>query len=432
MDTSRKIVWGIGGDKVIWTIVFALSFISILLIYSSSSTLAFKEKTTNFAFLIKQVAFVAGGLGIAYGFSRIPLGVYRSLSYFAFWVSVALMVYTLLFGIELNNAKRWMKIGPIQFQTTEIIKITIPLYLARVLETCKLETFKEYFQKILIPLGIAFGLIILSSVSAALFVAILSFGILFIAGVKWSHIFKTAGIGGGLLLIVIILQLAFNIVLIPRLGTAIGRVEEFFQGDMTEQMRDMNVHEKQKLADETFQADMARVAVSSVGILGKGPGNSTQRYVLPHPYSDYVYAIIIEEYGLFGGAIVLMLYIWFLFRCVILVKNCTKKFSALTVVGIGLLITIQAILHILVNVGIIPVTGHTLPLISYGGTSFLILCSAFGVILSVSRTIEVTSKKIKGSITTQIENGKDSPLSNNNGGTSEGNFEIIGANDEFK
>ena len=127
----------------------------------------------------KQVAFVAGGLGIAYGFSKIPLGVYRSLSYIAFWISVGLMVYTLLFGVELNGAKRWMRIGPLQFQTTEIIKITIPLYLARVLETCSLDTFKEYFRKILIPLGIAFALILLSSVSAALFVAILSFGILF-------------------------------------------------------------------------------------------------------------------------------------------------------------------------------------------------------------------------------------------------------------
>ena len=419
MDTNKKLQWGLGGDKVIWTIVFALSFISILLIYSSSSTLAFKEKTTNFAFLIKQVAFVAGGLGIAYGFSKIPLGVYRSLSYAAFWISVGLMVYTLLFGVELNGAKRWMRIGPLQFQTTEIIKITIPLYLARVLETCSLDTFKEYFRKILIPLGIAFALILLSSVSAALFVAILSFGILFIGGVKWSHIYKTAGIGGGLLLIVVILQLTANIILIPRLSTAIGRIEEFFQGDMTEQMKGMDVHEKQRLADETFQADMARVAVSSVGILGKGPGNSTQRYVLPHPYSDYVYAIIIEEYGLLGGATILMLYIWFLYRCVILVKNCSKLFSALTVVGIGLLISIQAVLHILVNVDIIPVTGHTLPLISYGGTSFLILCSAFGIILSVSRTIEITSKKIKKEENDTVENKVEE-------------YEIIGPNNEFK
>jgi cell division protein FtsW len=271
----------------------------------------------------------------------------------------------------------------------------------------------------LIPLGIAFALILLSSVSAALFIAILSFGILFIGGVKWSHIYKTAGIGGGLLLIVVILQLTANIILIPRLSTAIGRIEEFFQGDMTEQMKGMDVHEKQRLADETFQADMARVAVSSVGILGKGPGNSTQRYVLPHPYSDYVYAIIIEEYGLLGGATVLMLYIWFLYRCVILVKNCSKLFSALTVVGIGLLISIQAVLHILVNVDIIPVTGHTLPLISYGGTSFLILCSAFGVILSVSRTIEITSKKIKKEENDTVENKVEE-------------YEIIGPNNEFK
>ena len=167
---------------------------------------------------------------------------------------------------------------------------------------------------------------------------------------------------------------------------------------------------------------MAKVAISSVGILGKGPGKSTQRYFLPHPYSDYIYTIIIEEYGLAGGTFVLMLYLWFLFRCIILTKNCTKVFSALTVSGLGLLITVQATLHILVNVGYLPVTGHTLPLLSLGGTSLVILSSAFGIILSVSRTIDVTSKK-KKSQKQQVAQPEPEE---------EQQHEIMGPNGEFK
>ena len=155
----------------------------------------------------------------------------------------------------------------------------------------------------------------------------------------------------------------------------------------------MSAEEKQKKADETFQADMAKIAISSANILGKGPGKSTQRYVLPHPYSDFIYTIIIEEYGLLGGTFVLMLYLWLFYRCIILVRNCSRIFTAITVGGIGLMITTQAGLHILVNVGILPVTGHTLPLISLGGTSFVIFSCAFGIILSVSRTIDIDAAK---------------------------------------
>jgi cell division protein FtsW len=137
---------------------------------------------------------------------------------------------------------------------------------------------------------------------------------------------------------------------------------------------------------------MAKVAVSSSGIIGKGPGKSTQRYVLPHPYSDFIYAIIVEEYGLIGGVAVLMFYLWLLFRCMTLAYSCTKPFSRKIVIGLGLMITFQALLHMMVNVTLIPVTGHTLPLVSLGGTSIIIMGGAFGIILSISRTIEITKE----------------------------------------
>ena len=381
----------IPGDHVIRAIVVILLLSSILLVYSSSSSLAFKEHTTNFAYLLKQGQFVALGLAALIICYLIPLGWYRLLAYPVFIISILLLILLPFMGEYINGARRWLNICGIRFQPTEIAKIAVILYLARVLEINKLDTFKEFLIKIVVPVGIVFILIMIGSVSTALFIALLSFMILFIAGVKWNYLFKTMGIGAAGLTVLVLLHLSFG--LFPRMDTATSRLKKFFV--KTEISQQLSAEEKQKIADKTYQEDMAKIAISSVGILGKGPGKSTQRYVLPHPYSDYIYTIIIEEYGLIGGVFILMLYLWFLFRCIILVKSCTKIFTAITVGGLGLLITIQAILHILVNVGYLPVTGHTLPLLSLGGTSLVILSCAFGIILSVSRTIDISASKRK-------------------------------------
>ncbi len=386
---EEPIINRLNGDKVIWIIVFLLSLISIALIYSSSSSLAFKEHTTNFAFLIKQLKFVIMGLAALYLCYKIPLGWYRFLAYPALGISIILLLLTPIIGKEMNEAKRWIEIAGVRFQPAEMAKIAIILYLARTLELSRLSTFREFMIKIIVPIGMTCVLIMIGSVSAAIFIGLISFCVLFIAGVKWSYLIKAAGIGMAALILLIILHLAFGI--FPRLDTATSRIKKHFV--KTEISETLPAEEKQRQADKTFQEDMAKIAISSVGILGKGPGNSTQRYVLPHPYSDYIYTIIIEEYGLAGGVFVLMLYLWFLYRCIILVRSCAKVFTAITVGGLGLLITIQASLHILVNVGIMPVTGHTLPMISLGGTSLVILSCAFGIILSVSRTIDISSHK---------------------------------------
>ena len=411
MDKKGSILSKLSGDKVIWIVVFLLSLISIALIYSSSSSLAYKEKTTNFAFLVKQIQFVLMGLVALYICYRVPLGWYRVLAYPALIVSVILLALTPIIGEEINGARRWINLGFTTFQPTEMAKIAIVLYLARALEVSKLETFKEFLIKIIIPIGVTCILILIGSVSAALFVGMISLLMLIIAGVKWNYIFKAGGIAASALVLIILLHVA-GLQLFSRLDTALSRLIRF--GSKTEITEELTPEEKQKEADKTYQADMAKVAISSVGILGKGPGKSTQRYFLPHPYSDYIYTIIIEEYGLAGGTFVLMLYLWFLFRCVILAKNCTRVFSALTVAGLGLLITVQATLHILVNVGYLPVTGHTLPLLSLGGTSLVILSCAFGIILSVSRTIDISSQKKKLTVTEEQEH------------------EIMGPNGEFK
>ena len=415
----------LNGDKVIWTVVFLLSLISIALIYSSSSSLAYKEKTTNFAFLIKQIQFVGMGLVALYICYKIPLGWYRGLANIALIVSVILLALTPIIGQEINGARRWINIGGLTFQPTEMAKIAIVLYLARALEICKLQTFKEFLIRIIIPVGVTCILILIGSVSAALFVGMISLIMLIIAGVKWNYIFKAGGIAMCALLLIILLHIA-GLKLFSRLDTALSRLTKFVS--TTEIAEEMTPEEKQKEADKTYQADMAKVAISSVGILGKGPGKSTQRYFLPHPYSDYIYTIIIEEYGLAGGAFVLMLYLWFLFRCIILVKNCTKVFTALTVAGLGLLITVQASLHILVNVGYLPVTGHTLPLLSLGGTSLVILSCAFGIILSVSRTIDVSSQKKRLATAPAAIEETAQPAKTDK----EEEYEIMGPGDQFK
>ncbi|OFY40379.1 MAG: hypothetical protein A2X18_03495 [Bacteroidetes bacterium GWF2_40_14] len=385
MSDSDSIIYRLKGDKVIWIIVFLLSLISIAAVYSSSSSLAFKEGKSTLDFLLKQMRFVLFGLTALYICYKIPLGWYRMLSYLGIIISIALLVATIAIGKNINGADRWISIFGLSFQPAEIAKIATVIYLAKILEERRFESFKEFLFWVLVPLGIICLLILNGSASTAIILAGILFMILFIAGVKWSHLFKSAGIAAGTLVIVIILNQAFG--LFPRVETAVNRVKNFAVEKSID--KKLSPEEKQREMDKTFQADMAKAAIASVGVFGKGPGNSTQRYVLPHPYSDFIYTIIVEEWGFLGGFLVLMLYLWFLFRCIVLARSCSKVFTSVLVIGLGLLITSQAMLHILVNVGILPVTGHTLPLISLGGTSLVIMSAAFGIILSVSRTIEI-------------------------------------------
>lgn len=394
MEAKESIIYRLKGDKAIWIIVFMLSLISIAAVYSSSSALAFKENRSTVDFLFKQMRFVVFGLTALYICYKIPLGWYRVLSYFGIIISIGLLAATLFFGNKYNEAERWLRIFGISFQPAEIAKIAVILYLSIVLERFKFENFKEFFWWILSPVSVVVLLILYGSISTAILLSAVAFAMLIIAGIKWNHLIKAAGIALGVIVLVVLLNLSFGI--FPRVETAFNRIKNF----TTEQQIHDNLSpvEKQRVMDKTFQADMAKIAVASVGVFGKGPGNSTQRNLLPHPYSDFIYAIIIEEWGFLGGLVVLMLYVWFFTRCIMLSKSCTTTFSSMMVIGLSILITSQALLHICVNVGLLPVTGHTLPLISLGGTSLIIMSGAFGMILSVSRTIENVKVKEDASL----------------------------------
>ena len=392
-SAQADVVSRLHGDKVIWVIFFLLSLISIALIYSSSSSLAYMKGSTNFAILMKQIRFVVLGLAALYICYKVPPRWWRTLSIWSMLLAIGLLVLTLAIGKTTNDAQRWLSIGGIQFQPAEFAKVAIVLYLARALEIMNIDTYKSFLLKIIAPVGICIVLILVGSVSAAIYMALICFIILFIAGVKMSYIMKTIGLGAAAVALLILLHVTFG--LFPRMDTAIERIKRFTQNEETVDKEKMDKRALQRLADETLQADMAQIAVKEGSLLGKGPGKSTQRYVLPHPYSDYIYSIIIEEYGIWGGMLVLMLYVWFFYRCVLIVKECRTVFAAITVGGLGAVIMVQAMLHILVNVGIFPVTGHTLPLISLGGTSFIIISGAFGIILSISRTKEDAQAEIE-------------------------------------
>lgn len=389
MENRQSFFLNVKGDKIIWIIVLFLCSISIVSVYSSSSSLAYQAGKSTLFFLLQQMRFVIFGVTALYICYKIPLGWYRMLAYFGILFSIFLLAATLIVGSKINDAGRWIRILGISFQPAEIAKIAVILYLAKIMEDRPLDSFKEFFYWIIIPISLVLLLILYGSISTALLLGGVSALILIIVGVKWKHLFKTTLIGVAVLGLIVLLNLSFG--LFPRVDTAISRIKSF----TTEQTIDENSTpaQIQKHLDKTYQAKMAKVAVASSHIFGKGPGNSTQRNLLPHPYSDFIYAIIIEEWGLIGGIFILVLYIFFFTRCVILAKACTTTFTSVMVMGLALLITSQAMLHISVNLGLLPVTGHTLPLVSLGGTSLVIMSGAFGMILSVSRTIEVVKKR---------------------------------------
>ena len=369
---KRSLGRSIRGDKGIWIIILLLSLISLAAVYSSTSSLAFHQGRSAFFFLTKQLAFVTLGLGTLYVCHLVPLGWYRRLAFLGMIIAVALLVITIFFGITQNEATRSVIIFGVSIQPSEVVKVAMVLYMAKVIEDREFKTFKEFTIFLMIPIAILCLLMLWGSVSAGLILGGTAFLILIIAGISFTHILKMTGIF--FVGFALVIALAFSTPLFPRIETAFKRLITFVDDEK----------------GDTFQADHAKIAIASADLFGKGPGNSTQRYILPKPYHDFIYAIIIEEYGLLGGSAVLMLFLWFFFRTYLIARRCTRNFSSLLAIGLGLLIVLQAMLHMGVNVGLLPVTGQTLPLVSLGGTSFIAVSAAFGIILSVSRTIEKT------------------------------------------
>ena len=373
------------GDKVIWRIIIALSLVSLLVIYSSTSSLAYREQSSTFLYFLKQFVFFVVSILIVYGAHLIGIRWYRGLAKLVFILSVGLLLLTFIsgIGVTFNEGTRWVKLFGFTFQPSEFTKFALVLYVAKVVEENNLNSFKSYFWRILLPVGtICLLLIFGGSTSMALLLGFTIFIILYVAKIRSSYLWKTAGIALAVIALIATLSYATKDTQYPVFSRVHKMIEKRVKPFISPGSED-------KLSDGiSFQAKQAIIAVASGGIIPKGPGNSTQRHILPNAYDDYVYAIIVEEYGILGAVGILFLYLILLYRAVVIARSCTRAFAMVSVLGLMLLIVFQAMLHTGVTVGILPVTGQTLPFVSLGGSSLITTGFALGIILSISRATE--------------------------------------------
>ncbi len=380
------------GDRVIWGIVVILTLASLLVVYSSTGSLAFRLSKSTESYLFKQFAFIVLGLLIIYFAHRVNYTLYSRIALILFLVSIPLLLYTLMFGVELNAGSRWIKLPVINmtFQTSDMAKLALFMYLSRQLSRKQnvIKDFKKGFLPVIIPVAIICMLIAPANLSTALLIGCTSMMLLFIGRVRTKHLLMTIGIA--LIPVVILFTIAVTtydkkeqktkdlpaVLSVGRVPTWIGRLQSFI------------FSKKEDVNERQYQVNQAKIAIASGSWFGRGPGRSQARNFLPHSYSDFIYAIILEEYGLIGGIFIVFIYLLFLYRCIRLYRKCPYAFGAFLALALSFMLVIQAIANMGVNVNIFPNTGVTLPLISMGGSSFLFTCLSIGIILSVARNVE--------------------------------------------
>jgi cell division protein FtsW len=368
------------GDMLMWGIIFALSVWGLLAIYSSTGALAYKKEGGIVEiYLLQQMALLGTGFLVMFYIHSIHYRYFLSISKLLIWFTYALLIYTLIFGIEINGARRWVNILGITFQSSDLAKLAIVMFVTRELSRKQdtIHDFKKTFLPILGHISAVCFLIAPENLSTALVLFLTCMLILFIGRVKIKHLaLIAAGVAliGGLMFMVLFLTPESVLQNAGRMLTWKNRIESFGKAETD--------------PDKSYQNDHAKIAIATGGVFGKFPGNSTERNFLPEAYSDFIYAIIAEEYGLIGAVIMLMLYLLFLYRAVRIILKSPKAFGALIAIGLSFSLVLQALINMAVAVNLFPVTGLTLPLVSKGGTSILLTSVAFGVIMSVSRYVE--------------------------------------------
>ena len=380
-----KILGNIRGDKVIWAVVILLSVFSLLTVYSSTGTLAYKYQSGNTEYyMLKHLIILLFGFLIMYLTHLIKFTYFSRIFQIALYIAVPLLVLTLFVGLDLNEAKRVLPLPfNLTFQTSDLAKLTLIMYLARLLskKQDRIKDFKSAFVPMMIPVLIICGLILPANFSTAAMLFATSLVIMFIGRVSLKYIFSLIGIGIVSFTLLLLLASAYPD-LLPRANTWGARLTAFTDKDNID-------------SDKNYQVEQAKIAIASGGVLGKFPGNSTQRNFLPHPYSDFIFAIFVEEYGLLGGAFLVLLYLILLFRVVRIVTKIPRNFGAFMAMGVGFSLVFQAMINMAVAVNLIPVTGQPLPLISMGGTSIWFTSIALGIILSVSKEIDTKPENIE-------------------------------------
>lgn len=374
------------GDKWVWLCFGLLLGSSLMFVYSSTAMLSYKQYHGNtFHFLITQGLFIIGGVLVALITSNISYKKLFNLANAALGFGILLLLLTWMFGDATNDAKRWLKIPIIDqtLQTSDIAKICLTIFIAKVMSTHQNndEEIKKGALISALAMGVVFILILPANLSTALLIVLTSVLMLIIARVKIKHILLV-GSGAGLIALLLVISLGKTGTL-KRAETWVNRIEAYvFTGE-----------EDAKTSQNNFQADQAKIAVARGGLFGQGISGSTQKYILPHPYSDFMFATIIEEKGLIAGIFLIIVYMALMHRTVLTAKFQSRSFPAFLCIGLGLNITLQAIANMVVSVNIVPVTGQPLPLISMGGTSLIITSFSIGIILNISRYSDKEGKE---------------------------------------
>lgn len=385
------------GDKVIWMISIILILLSLISVYSFTPILTKGDVGTE-SFLLKHVMMVVTGFAFMFYVHNINFKYFSKLSQILIWVSVILLFITMVAGVNLNNAERWLEIPGlgIRFQTSDFAKVVMIVFVARMLTVNKdkLDDFREGIVPILLPSGLIIGLILPQNFSTAG----LLFGLLMLMFFVGKVPMKNIGliVGGAVLAFLLMIMVAkINPDLLPRLETWANRLTSHSGEDPAKQ----------------WQINNALKAIDNGGMLGQGPGNGQMKHIIPEAYADFVYASFIEEFGFIGGAVLLLLYLMLLFRSIRIAGKVESTFGSILVVGLSLNLIFMAFVNMAVCTKIIPVTGQNMPLISMGGTSTWFTCLSLGMILSVSRAaMEEDDEESRKGNTTKENQTKTEPI----------------------
>ena len=375
----------IKGDRVIWAVALLLAIFSVLVVYSSIVTLAYKYQGGNTEYyLFKHSIILFIGFLLMYFAHKVNYRYYSRMSQIGLLLAIPLLLFTLLTGASINDASRWLVIPIINqtFQTSDLAKLALIMFLARMLSKRQdnIKDFNQAFLPIMIPVLIVCALILPANLSTAAMLFVTCLVLMFVGRINLKYIISLIAVGVTLLSIFIAIGLSIqetktseeNSPLTNRVITWKNRITNFSDGS----------------AQANYQAEQSKIAIATGGVFGKGPGRSTQRNFLPQSYSDFIFATVIEEYGIVGGAFILLMYLILLYRGILIAKNAPRTFGSLLAIGLSFSLVFQAMINMAVAVNLFPVTGQPLPMVSMGGTSIWFTCLAIGIILSVSRNTE--------------------------------------------
>ncbi len=392
-----RIIKNLKGDKVIWSFVALLALFSFMPVFSASSNLAYMNHGTGntLGYLLKHAVHIIFGFFILYNIQKVPYHYYRSISRLVLPIVWLLLAYTLFFGVEQGSATRWIQVPfiGISFQTSALASIVLMVFVARYLSKTRTEalTFKASFIDLWIPVGITLMLILPNNFSTAALIFLMVLMLTFIGNYPLKYIGIIIGLGLSLFICFVLIAKIYE-------STNPDKTPRLFKRVKTWENRWTNYKSNDKdkeTSDEDYQIEKAKTAIASGGIYGLGPGKSVQKNFLPQSSSDFIFAIIVEEYGLIGGLGVLFLYLLLFFRFVIAAHKAKSIFGKLLVVGLGFPMIFQAMINMGVAVQLLPVTGQTLPLISSGGSSIWMTCIALGIILNVTKKEEEIVQELK-------------------------------------